>query len=243
MTKLARLSMLIVGAMTVLSGCGADDSAGSTLSREPRASTTSLDGTGGIVVAALGDSITAGTPSSYPDANVRNQVDRPDRTNQWTYWAARKNRGLAFRNCGVNRQTTGEIQSRLGECAAGADVLVVQGGINDIAQGRSLDDAARNLRDMVREGKAMGMRVVLVDVLPWNAGYPRFVDEIEELNRRIAAIAIDEDIPLLEFHKALEDPAKRGRMRAEYTIDGSHPSPAGHRVLGEVAFRVSVVKP
>ena len=41
---------------------------------------------------------------------------------------------LEFRNCGVFGERTDEIAARLDQCADGADALIVQGGINDIAQ-------------------------------------------------------------------------------------------------------------
>jgi lysophospholipase L1-like esterase len=45
-------------------------------------------------------------------------------------------------------------------------------------------------------------------------------------------------VPLLPFHSTLEDPDRPGRMKDEWAhSDGDHPSPAGYRRLGEVAFR------
>jgi lysophospholipase L1-like esterase len=129
--------------------------------------------------------------------------------------------------------------ARLDPCAAGADVLVVQGGINDIAQGRPVEDAAANLRAMVRRGRELGLRVAVADVLPWNNGWPDAEPKIRRLNGLIAAIAREEGVPLLPFHDTLEDPERPGRMRAEWTHpDGDHPSVAGYRRLGEVAFRL-----
>ncbi len=127
---------------------------------------------------------------------------------------------------------------RLEECARGADVLVVQGGINDIAQGRDVEEAARNLRAMVRTGKERGLTVLLADVLPWNNGWPAAEPEIRRLNELIAKIACDEGVPLLPFHDALQDPDRPGRMREEWTSDGDHPSVEGYRRLGELAFRL-----
>ncbi len=95
-----------------------------------------------------------------------------DETSQWEYWAARADPRLEFRNCGVYGERTDEIMLRLAECARHADVLVVQGGINDIAQDRTIDAAAANLRAMVRRGKELGLTVALADVLPWNNGWP-----------------------------------------------------------------------
>ena len=46
-------------------------------------------------------------------------------------------------------------------------------------------------------------------------------------------------MPLLPFHDMLEDSEQPGRMRAEWTdADGDHPSVAGYRLLGELAFRL-----
>jgi lysophospholipase L1-like esterase len=128
--------------------------------------------------------------------------------------------------------------ARLDDAAHGADVLVVQGGINDIAQGRSIEEAADNLRAMVRRGKDLGLRVALADVLPWNNGWPKAEPEIRALNALVAAVARDEDVPLLAFHDTLEDPERPGRMREEWTSDGDHPSVEGYRLLGEVAVSV-----
>jgi lysophospholipase L1-like esterase len=127
---------------------------------------------------------------------------------------------------------------RLDECAVGADVLVVQGGINDIAQGRTDADAANNLRAMVRRGKELGLRVLLVDLLPWNNGWPGAEPKIRRLNELIAEIARAEDVTLLPFHDTLEDRDRTGRMRQEWTSDGDHPSVEGYRRLGELAFRL-----
>lgn len=126
---------------------------------------------------------------------------------------------------------------RLDECARSADILVVQGGINDIAQGLDVEDAARNLREMVRRGKELGLEVLLVDVLPWNNGWPDAEPKIRRLNSLVAEIARDEGVPLLPFHDTLEDRERPGRMREDWTSDGDHPSVEGYRRLGELAFR------
>jgi lysophospholipase L1-like esterase len=129
--------------------------------------------------------------------------------------------------------------ARLDKCAAGADVLVVQGGINDVAQGRPVEQAAANLRTMVRRGKELGLRVAVADVLPWNNGWPDAEPEIRRLNELIAQIAREEAVTLLPFHGTVEDPGRPGRMRDEWThADGDHPSVAGYRRLGELAFSV-----
>ena len=191
-----------------------------------------------IVVAALGDSITAGSPGWDPDPAVRARISpAPDPESQYEHWAALGDPRLEFRNCGVYGQRTDEIAHRLDESVAGADALVVQGGINDIAQRRPVERAAGNLRAMVRRGLELGLRVAIADVLPWNNGWPEGETPIRRLNELVAVLAREEGVAVLAFHDTLEDPDRPGRMREAWTSDGDHPSVEGYRRLGERAFR------
>jgi lysophospholipase L1-like esterase len=130
--------------------------------------------------------------------------------------------------------------ARLDASARDAHILVVQGGINDIAQGRAVEDAAANLRAMVRRGQELGLQVAQIDVLPWNNGWPGAEPSIRRLNALIAELARDESVPLLPFHDTLEDPDHPGRMRADWASDGDHPSVEGYRRLGEVVAGLAV---
>jgi lysophospholipase L1-like esterase len=131
-------------------------------------------------------------------------------------------------------ERTDEIAERLGDCAAGADALIIQGGINDIAQNRPVADAAKDLRSMVRAGIDDGLDVYLVNVLPWNNGFPLARKPIIELNGLIERIGADEDVPVLDFCSELEDPRSPGLMGPQLTDDGDHPSIEGYRRLGGV---------
>src|SRR5258707_1371112 len=122
-----------------------------------------------------------------------------------------------------------EIAARLEAAADGAAVLIVQGGINDVVQNRPAEQAAANLAAMVEHGRRLGLRVALVDVLPWNNGDDRAANDIAHLNTLVAAIATDLSVPLLPFHHTLADPERPHRMRDEWTDDGDHPSVEGHR--------------
>ena len=218
----AVIRILVVAALA--GGCGgAGDSSG-----------PETEARGGVtIVAALGDSITAGTPLWDPNPGFRTQIPDPDRRSQYGYWAQRALPGTRFRNCGVNGQRTDEIAARLERCAEGADALIVQGGVNDIAQGLPVEGAAENLRAMVRRGKELGLRVAIVELLPWNGGYPVAYRPIRDLNERIAAIGRQEKVPVIEWYRVLEDPRRPGRMRPRWTSDRTHPSIEGYRRLGE----------
>ena len=174
-----------------------------------------------MLVAVVGDSISAGSPLWPAEERSR-----------WQWWAARRDPRLEFRTVAEYGKRTDEIAAFVDAAITGADVLVVQGGINDIAQGRSVDDAARNLTTMIERGQQLGLAVVTVDVLPWNNGDARAARDIVRLNELIHAF----DVPVLPFNDTLADPQRPQRMRAECTDDGDHPSVEGHRLLGEQAF-------
>jgi lysophospholipase L1-like esterase len=181
------------------------------------------------VVACLGDSITEGSPHW----DSRRREGNPE--GQWEHWAGLLHPELELRNFGIWGERTDEIAARFDDAVAGADVLIVQGGINDLAQGRPVEDAARNLQAIVERGVALGLRVAVCDVLPWNGGWPAKEAMIRALNERIRRL----DVPLLPFHDTLEDPERPGRMKEEWAhTDGDHPSVAGYRRLGELAFRL-----
>ena len=191
-----------------------------------------------IVVAALGDSITAGSPLWDPDPEVRSRIASPDERSQWHQWAARRDPRLSFRNHGVYGERTDQIAARLDAAAAGARALVVQGGINDVVQRRPVEEAARSLEGMLARGRRLGLAVAVADVLPWNNGDSRAAADIVRLNELIHALAAGLAVPLLPFHDTLADPEEPTRMREGLSDDGDHPSVEGHRLLGEHAFRL-----
>jgi lysophospholipase L1-like esterase len=75
---------------------------------------------------------------------------------------------------------------------------------------------------------------VLANVLPWNNGGDDAAPKIRRLNELLDELARAEEVPLLDFYSALEDPDAPGRMKGEWAHhDGDHPSVAGYRRLGE----------
>jgi len=178
-----------------------------------------------IVVAVVGDSISAGSPLWDPDPTARAAIAHPDERSQWQWWAAACDPRLEFRTRAAYGKRTDEIAAFVDDVVTAADVLVVQGGINDVAQRRSVEDAARNLAAMVEHGHRLGLHVALADVLPWPNGDERAALEIARLNELIHAL---EGATLLPFHDTLAP-------LDGWSDDGDHPSVEGHRLLGERA--------
>jgi lysophospholipase L1-like esterase len=186
-----------------------------------------------MLIAVVGDSISAGSPLWDPDPKVRARIGASaDERSQWQWWATQRDPSLTFRTRAEYGRRTDEIARFGDDVVDGADLLVVQGGINDIAQRRSIGDAARNLASMVERGRSLGLGVALGDVLPWPSGDDRAAREIERLNELIHALP---GVTLLPFHDTLA--AVDG-----WSDDGDHPSVDGHRLLGE-AFQRAISKP
>jgi lysophospholipase L1-like esterase len=233
----------VAAGLLLFGGCGGGDGGGDGRAEGPDPALLGQDdgpgearaGRAQVLVAALGDSISAGAPLWDPNPANRRRLG-PDlvRESQYEYWAERRLPQARFRNCGVSGERTYEIARRLDDCAQDADALVVQGGINDIAQGRPVDAIAANLAAIVRRGRARGLAVAIAEVLPWNNGYPSAAPAIRRLNDRIRRIGKRERVTVYPFFEALEDPERPDRMREEWTIDGDHPSVAGYRRLGRV---------
>ncbi len=158
-----------------------------------------------IVVAVAGDSISAGSPLWDPDPAVRARIPAPDERSQWQWWAAQADPRLEFRTTAVYGERTDEIARRLDLVLDGADVLVVQGGINDVVQRRPVATAAENLRAMLDRGRAAGAALAVADVLPWNNGDERTAQDIARLNALIRQLGTT----LLPFHDTLADPPIR----------------------------------
>lgn len=189
-----------------------------------------------LVVAVAGDSISAGSPLWDPDAAVRARIPAPDERSQWQWWASQADPRLEFRTTAVYGERTDQIARRLDLVLAGADVLVVQGGINDVVQRRSVEETARNLEAVLERGRAAGLELAVTDVLPWNNGDERAAKDIRRLNALIQQLAEISGATLLPFHDTLADPTDPTRMGAGLSDDGDHPSVEGHRLLGERAF-------
>jgi acyl-CoA thioesterase-1 len=206
--------------IALLGGCG-----GGGQDAEPR------------LIAAVGDSITAGAPGWDPEPKRRALLNAHDPESQWEHWAAvALGDDYEFRNCGVPGDRTDQIAARLDACIDGADVAVLQGGVNDLAQGHTPAYAARNLRAMVERVQAAGLPLLMANLLPVNRDYRNIRPAIEKLNRMIDAIARDQGVHVVDFSGTLDAPTG-DRLRRQWTADGVHPSVEGYRRLGSLVAR------
>jgi acyl-CoA thioesterase-1 len=172
--------------------------------------------TEGPLVIFLGDSLTAGlgleADQAYP-AVLDRRLDA-------------EGTPVRVLNAGVSGDTTAGGLARLGWLLRQKpDVLVVGLGANDALRGLDLGEVEKNLREIVRRGKASGVRVLLLGMMiPPNYG-PDYTERFRAIYPRIAK---DMDVPIVPF---LLD--KVGGVADLNQADGVHPTAKGQEMVAD----------
>ena len=161
---------------------------------------------GDATILCFGDSLTYGTGAepgkSYPDELAR-LVGRPTV------------------NAGIPGETSGEALERLPGVLDRVQpkLLILCSGANDILRRMDLNQAAANLREMVRLAQGRGIPVVLIGVPQWGLGL-----QPAPFYRTVAA----------ELQVPLENRVlARVLARSELKADPVHPNDAGYRKIAE----------
>jgi lysophospholipase L1-like esterase len=175
-----------------------------------------LPAAGETRVVFMGNSITEGWIMNMPDFfKENNYVDR-----------------------GISGQTTPQMLIRFHPDVVDLKpaVVVILAGINDIAgnTGPSTQKMIENnLAAMVEIAKANGIRVVLSSVLPaydfpWKPGMQP-AEKVVALNIWIKNYALTHDCVYVDYFTPMAD--ERNGLKAEYSVDGVHPTLAGFQVM------------
>jgi len=150
--------------------------------------------------------------------------------------------GKPYLNRGIARQTTPQMLVRFRQdvIALAPKVVVIQGGMNDIAavtgpgtQGMMIE----NFQSMVELAKANGIAVVLASLLPvcdcgTNQTALRPVGKILGMNGWLRDYAEKTGSVYLDYYSAL---AERRAFKREWTKDGLLPNDAGYAVMAPLA--------
>jgi lysophospholipase L1-like esterase len=128
------------------------------------------------------------------------------------------------------------------------DEVHILTGTNDVYPGWVLCggdpvfDTCSNIIAMVAEARAAGIKVVLATIPPWGVGTlttdadpsPARFERIDALNQWILAYGIEQGIPVVDYHSALQA-ADGENYVPSLTVDGCHPSPAGYDLMTPMA--------
>jgi lysophospholipase L1-like esterase len=185
-----------------------------------------------LMVVALGDSTTAGTPAFLSPLEAPPD-GRGDPKSQYAYWLMKARPEWTALNRGVNGERADEIRARFGRDveANNPRAVIVLAGVNDVYQGRALEDAEKDLLWMYRRAKKIGVVPVAATVLPFDLATADQDRRLDELNTWIKKASRDEKIPFCDAARAVADPKNPRRLKD--SPDGLHPGVAGYRALGE----------
>lgn len=143
---------------------------------------------------------------------------------------------------GIGGQTTMHMLSRFRPdvIELEPEYVVILAGINDIARNNGyikVENIFRNLVSMVELARFNGIKPVMCTVLPareigWRlrVGDPR--PSIDSLNTLIRGYAAQNNIPLAEYHDAMQTPD--GALKPDFETDAVHPNLAGYKVMEKV---------
>lgn len=193
-----------------------------------------------VVIVALGDSTTAGTPlfESPVEAPPRG---RGDERSQYAYWLRQVHSDWDVRNCGVNGERSDQIAARFDRDVASAQpaAVVIIAGVNDIYQGRSASAVTAQLRAMYDRAASAKIPVVAGSIVPFNTATPAQNAGMHAVNTWISAEAArDPRVSFVDTRRAAAAPGDPDRLAG--SPDGLHPDIDGYRRMAEAIEPVLV---
>ena len=163
------------------------------------------------------------------------------------YWASLRPQFFSDNNFvgrGISGQTTYQflVRFRSDVVALNPKAVVINGGINDIAQNNYIyneDTTFGNIVSMAEIAKANGIKVILTSLLPSNSCYWRLdikevADKVASLNARIKEYAQQHGYPYINYYSQMISQPERGIIPA-YSKDGVHPTIEGYIIMEQIA--------
>jgi lysophospholipase L1-like esterase len=199
-----------------------------------------------ITIVALGDSTTAGTPA------FQSPLEAPPNgsgnvESQYAYWLMQAHDDWRVLNRGVNGERSDQIGSRFRRDVvdAGADVVVVIAGVNDVYQGERAESVQRELDAIYAAARAAKIAVVAGTIIPYDTAAPDANARMHAINEWIRqyAAAHADSVVFCDTRAAVAAPGQPDRLVS--SPDGLHPSPQGYRVMAaalEPAIRAALAK-
>jgi lysophospholipase L1-like esterase len=184
-------------------------------------------------IVALGDSTTAGTPGflsplEAPPSGCGNVES------QYAYWLMKAHPEWQVLNKGINGERSDQIEARFDRDVvdAGARLVVIIAGVNDIYQGRSPEIVQGHLQAMYDRSHRADIPVVAGSIIPFNTATPSQNARMQAVNRWIQGVAAaDPHVAYCETRRAVADRNDPDRLTS--TPDDLHPSPEGYRMMAE----------
>jgi lysophospholipase L1-like esterase len=196
-------------------------------------------------IVALGDSTTAGTPGflspleAPPDGSGNIE-------SQYAFWLMRAHPLWRVLNRGVNGERCDQIRARFTRDVihAGARLVVIIAGVNDVYQGRQPAAVVEELETMYEMARDAGIRVVAGTILPYNTATAVQNQRMRIVNGWIQRYGQHHThVAWCDTRAAVAQPGDPDRLAA--TPDGLHPSPDGYRLMAlalEPAIKMALLQ-
>ena len=117
--------------------------------------------------------------------------------------------------------------------------VVILAGVNDVYQGRAIEDVTGRLERIYDDAAHVGIKVVAATIVPYNTATPEQNAKMHAINQWIADYAArDPNVELADTRKAAASPDNRDKLAG--SPDGLHPDVNGYRRMGEAIEAVLV---
>jgi len=186
-----------------------------------------------LTIVALGDSTTAGTPL-YQSPLEAPPAGKGNEESQFAYWLMRRQPGWSVLNRGINGERSDQIAARFDRdvLANAPAAVIIIAGVNDVYQGRSVDQVTANLRAMYDRAAAAGIPVIAGSIVPYNSASADANRKMHEINAWITAQAAH-DHNLFAVDTRAAAAARDDGDRLAASPDGLHPDVEGYRAMAE----------
>jgi lysophospholipase L1-like esterase len=184
---------------------------------------------------AFGDSITEGTTSPAPTLLTLNAEDAYPLKLQRLLSERYLDQTIVVINAGKGGEKIDDGRARLSGVlnAKEPQVLLLLEGANDLntRKGDAISTIIHGLEDMIGKAKRCNIEVFLATFPPQNPAGSRGngANYVPELNRKIKALAADEDVVLVDLYAGFG-----GTWVGYIGVDGLHPTPQGYDRMAEI---------
>lgn len=193
-----------------------------------------MDLAAAVLIVALGDSTTAGTPffKSPVEAAPNGSGDA---TAPFGYRMTEVHPDWIVLNRGVNGERSDQIAARFDRdvLSAHPQFVVILAGVNDVYQGRSVESVTAQLKLMYDKARAARIPVIAGSIVPYNTATHEQNLRMHAINDWIRAEATrDANVTFVDTRKAAARPDNIDLLAS--SPDGLHPGIAGYHRMGDV---------